>query len=158
MPFTYREYPRFSVTLSVEDCSPTPNERKQCGDIISCHYIDGTLTDHGDTGTAVPKLHILLHLEGLDRNEMDLLKAPNEVPFNPEGKPLARYDKRRYCIPFERLKKVYPTFDIAKAKDPTLVYQPFVLIQGDPPYDFLQKHRSFDVHGLVFDKVEGRYL
>lgn len=156
MSVVKRNYPRMLAVINTRDCVPNPpNERKLCGDIIGCTPLQRN--DHGTMGTKQGTQYLMLHLEGLTRREMGWLALANTVPFNPTGDSV-RYDKQRYCIPFERLKKVYPAFDIDQAKDQTLVYQPFVLVQGDPPYFFLQRPHVFDVHGLVFDKVTGGYL
>ena len=156
MPYTYRDYPEVLAGIATQDFAPHTNgtkERSLCGDIIAI------AKPHGDIGTKQATRWLWMNLEGLDTNEMEKLNLLNEVPFNAEpGQASVRYDKRRYCIPFNRLKKFYPSFDIAKAQDPNFVYQPFVLVYEDPPYTFLKKPTVFDVHGLVFDKATGRYL
>ena len=160
MPQTFREYPIRTVAICTQDFAPHTNgtkERSLCGDITVIKTPWGQ--DHGTIGSSEATQWLWFQLEGLDKNEMGYLSGVNRVPFDPADDGVhINYDKRRYCIPLERLKKLYPALDIAKAKDATVAYQPFVMTQGDPPYYFLKKPKVFDVQGLVFDKAIGRYL
>ena len=141
---TNRQYPVFEAALSCEDCAPHTNgihERKLAGDII------GIRRPALGIGSAERSRYIWLRLEGLEENEMWLL-----TELIPE------FDKRRFAIPFTRLRQAYPDFDISRAMNRDEIYQPFLNVDHNPPYYFLNEVPAFDVHGLVWDKVRGQFL
>ncbi len=132
------------------------NERIQEGDIVAVRKPNISI------GRKEANIYLWLRLEGLEENEMarlaDCLYEPNELNVE-SGVPTGnRYDKRRYCIPFDRLKEVYPAFNMEKARDPDVVYQPFLGIDENDLFYFLTEEPPFSVSGLVFDKQTGEYL
>lgn len=135
------KYPIFEVAISCEDCAPHVSERKLAGDIIAVRR------PGMEIGSGEDKRFLWLRLEGLEENEMAQLVAS-----------ITGFDKRRYSIPLDRLKVLWPSFDMNRALDPNDSYQPFILIDGDGPHWFLDITPAFSVHGLVYDKILGDYL
>jgi hypothetical protein len=126
-------------------------EKKKEGDIIAIR----------PAGTGVGKkerfVFLWLRLEAeFDRWEFDLLCLPNYEPFERED-PVARFDKRRFSIPFARLQIVDPAFDINLARDPEYLYQPY-LVTDEEDFTFVTTKPPFQVSGLVYDKAIGDYL
>lgn len=140
-------YPVCELALSLESCTPLAggHERKLAGDIIACRVPGSGI------GTAEAHSYLWLRVEGLEENVCARLTDRVE-----EGG--AAFDKRRYCIPLERLQAVVPTFDIARALDPLDLYQPFLVVDEDGPYTFLTMTPPLAAEGLIFDKVTGAYL
>ena len=153
-----RNYQRLLCVLNTQDYGfEGGGERSLCGDIIGVRPLIPGI--YGGLGTKQGAVNLILHLEGLDKNEMDQLHLGYDVPFDPENnEDFVSYDKRRYCIPFKRIKKLHPPFNINRAQDPDDVYQPFVTMDPDPFFEFLANPQLFRVEGLVFDKATGRYL
>lgn len=145
---TRRAYPVYEVALSCEDCAPHSgglSERKLAGDIIALRR------PHTSIGRKERATYLWLYLDGLEENDMAVLC--DELM---EG--TTRYEKRRYCIPFDRLAAVVPGFSIARALDVNDDYQPFLPIDLDEPHVRLTRTPPLDVHGLVFDRATGVYL
>lgn len=150
MPETFREYPVREITLSVTDENPlaSGHERKMAGDIISC-YKPGV-----GTGRKVVSTYLILRVEGFERSQFDRICQPME-----ESAPDFFFDKRRYCIPFERLKIYMPRLDLDRVRDPDDIYQPFVPLDEDTLlYIEGAEHPPISVVGLVFDKKTGMFL
>lgn len=146
---TDRKYPTMQIAISVEDCAPIGDtERKQLGDIIAVRAPSDGI------GKLEAATYLWLNIKGLEENEFADLVKPI---FNAAGSIV--YDKRRFCIPLERLQRAAAFLDITRAVDTTDIYQPFLNVDGDFPYLFFPRQYSpLDVHGLVFDKDTGRYL
>jgi len=92
-----------------------------------------------------------------------------------EGDATVIHEKRRYCIPLDRLKVVAPWLDLARVRDVSQRYQPFIPIDPEWPFHrFGTEARDqhgfqrfpanvvarppLNVHGLVFDKATMRYI
>ncbi len=148
MPFTFRNSRIRQLGLYVKSEAPlaTGHERIQEGDI-------GVVLDPNEGITGSERYHYLwLRVEGLDDSDMDRLQDPNQPVRG--GK--AFWDKRRHCIPFRRLKEIYPPLDLAKVGDPIDKYQPFLPIDNDTGL-FLAARPPLSVFGLIFDKETQRY-
>jgi len=154
-----RRYTRMRTALNTPEFTPlaSGHRRAVCGDIICCQP-PNQIDPVGSIGKAEAHTLLWLYLEGLEDQEMQLLASRDWEPYLTGDEPTIKFDKRRYCIPFRRLKKMYPAFDINRAKDPSDPYQPFVFIPDDPPYYFQSRPIVFQVQGLVFDKATGRFL
>jgi hypothetical protein len=64
--------------------------------------------------------------------------------------------KRRYTVDLDALAKVY-AFDIDRVRDIADDYQPFLTVDPDDG-TFLAPDESFILSGLIWDKVETRYI
>lgn len=140
---TFKKYPIYEVALSLEDCAPHTGgtkERKLAGDIVAFRKPAEAI------GLKEMKNFLWLRVEGLEENEMPRLVEPVEVGGQ-------YYDKRGYSIPLERLKKVFPSFDIERALNTDEVYQPFLVLDDDGRYTY--NHPPLNVHGLIFKKSHG---
>ncbi len=148
MGYINRKYPIMEIGLSLEGKSPlaSGSERKLVGDIISVHSPSLGL------GLLEVREYLWLRVEDLEENEFAIIKQPM---FQNEN----IFDKRRYCIPLERLQKVYPVLDVSRALDTNIIYQPFLPVDEDN-FMFLegQLEAPFSAHGLIFDKAIGDYI
>lgn len=145
---TNPNYPVFEIAISCEHGgthSGGLKERKCVGDIIAIRRPAQAI------GSKEMSRFLWLRVEGLEENEMARLTDPIEQ--NGET-----YDKRRYCIPLERLQAIVPSFNVNRAKDLNDKYQPFLNVDEEPPYRFIGQHRPLNVRGLVFDKLTGRFI
>jgi len=141
MPQTYRDYTPLDIALRV-------------------HYTNESRAKLGDIAAAVPmrtrlgskELHrfVWLRVYGLDWYEMRALQATVDEPV--------LYEKRRYCVPLGRLKQVYPAFDIAKATDENVIYQPFLMVDEETYHIRAKGSSIFPVHGLIRDRLTMRFL
>jgi len=148
MPFTFRNYRVRQIGLYVKSEAPlaTGHERIQEGDI-------GVVLNPNEGVAGIERAHYLwLRVQGRDDNDMDRLQDNNQPDIDGN----VFWDKRRYCIPFKRLKEVYPPLDISSVKDPVDMYQPFLGIDNDNGL-FLITRPPLTVFGLVFDKETRRY-
>ena len=157
MGYTNPNYPVMEIAINIENHAPAgENERSLEGDIIA---VRKPLEYIGDKET---KTFVWLLVEGLEENEMSRLDEVLYEPFSIDGtfsdENKVKYDKRRFCIPLERLKQVFPDFDIAKARDKNVIYQPFLPVDEDNLSRLPLKVKPLSVHGLVFDKVFGKYI
>ena len=142
MGYTNPNHPIFELALSLENCAPHTGgtkERKLAGDIVAIRRPAQAI------GTKEAKTYLWLRVQGLEENDMARLTDSIEG-----------FDKRRYCIPLERLKEIVPTFDIAKAMDPNVIYQPF-LILDEEDFKFLGSEQPFEIEDILFDKQTGKY-
>ena len=152
MPQTYRHYRVWQVVLSVEDRSPLASEAERAleGDIIAIR------TDGNGVGMKEMHRWLWVSVYGMDDDLMTFLQEGVT-----EGDEFEReiYDKRRYSIPLARLQAIYPTLDMARVRDVTDAYQPFMPVDEDQGY-YLEGSAQppFDVAGLIFDKTTGRYI
>lgn len=154
-------YPVREIALSLEDCAPHTDgtkERKLSGDIIVCRVPSQGI------GREEAQRFLWLRLDGLEEGQFarltDAVSDPSGPSLSdlPDGTPIVVFDKRRYCIPLDRLAQASPGFDVAQALDSTARYQPFLNVDEESPYLFLVDARPMDAHGLVFDKTTGAFL
>lgn len=155
MGWTSRDYPVAEIALSLEygGVLASGHERKIVGDIIAIRKPSAGI------GMAEMKRFLWLRVEGLEENEFGTLTMLESEEGGP-GEDLTSYDKRRYCIPLERLKALYPDFDINRALDSDDIYQPFLPVDEDGPALYLTSSvvAPLSVEGLVFDKRTRTYL
>ena len=154
---TVRQTKTYEVVLAVEDCSSlaSGHERKLCGDIIGFRPVDAPQA--GMVGSAERNRYVWVLLELTDE-EAGIISQPVVGGVDQDGRVIEYFDKRRYCIPLERLEKIVPSFNPARAKDSGDIYQPFCLLDEDPPWQIMTRARPLGTEGLVFDKVTGGYL
>lgn len=135
----------------------TGGERLKEGDIVVCRTVG--------TGIGLKEAHgyLWLRMEGLEHFQCGRLQDPfDDKPDGADDNDfpdLGWWDKRRFCIPLERLKIFCPALDLAKVRDRTLKYQPFLPIDEDDfRYTFSAEKRVLPMTGLVFDKRLQRYI
>ena len=137
-------YPTMEIAICLVDFAPlvSGHERGLVGDIIAVrkpHYGIGTKELDG---------FMWLRVEGLE--EAEFSKLTNAI---------SSHDKRRYCIPLEKLFELDPNFDIDLAKQSGSNYQPFLFVDDESDYSFiLEQYKPFNVFGLIYDKVTGDYI
>ncbi len=158
---TNRKYPTRAVVVRVRNSRAlsSGHERGQEGDIIGFCKI-------GRPAIGLSEAHefLWLHLDGLDDLRFDRLKDPLTDPLVTDSVDFIQYDKRRYCVPFDRLKVVAPFIDLARVRDVDDDYQPFLNIDKDDDQPLKYQHyilttpRSLRIEGLVFDKALGKFL
>ena len=151
MPHTFKSYSTWEVALAVESQNPNPppgGERVQEGDIV------GVRKPHFGIGPGEVRRYLWLQVHGLDDNEMSVL---NQSVM--EGDIV--HDKRRYCIPLDRLTGI----DLGRVRDVNDAYQPFLPVDQDHVddvegrMDYLDVGLTpLDVHGLVFDKATRKFF
>lgn len=151
---TFKEFIVYRVAVNIQDHSDHgTSERSKIGDIVDARPERSTVNGVGSGET---KDFIWLRLRGFSRDKMDRLTDIMEDTT--AGK---IYDKRRYYINLEDLKKQFPAFDIARAKDANDFYQPFYITNKQKDanwgYEFLIRSVIFDARGLVFDKQTRLY-
>lgn len=147
---TNPRYPVMEIALAVEDCASHTGrlrERKRAGDIVAVRQ------PHYAIGAKERAAYVWLRLEGLEENEMARLA---DVLVETEDGPV--FDKRRYCVPLDRLAEVLPGFDVGRARDTADTYQPFYNLDEETGTWLALQVPPLDVHGLVFDKLTGEYL
>jgi len=169
MPEAFREYPIREVgiyTVSYAD-NASGTERIKEGDILTIRKPQGAI------GQKEGALILWLLIEGLDSSEMDRLN--DRMGDNPDDLNAPIFDKRRYCIPLERLFILCPSLNLPRVRDTMDVYQPFLSIETDQYFyrytleghdihgirtlpDSAVKASPFQVHGLVYDKALRQYL
>jgi len=143
-------YPPVEVAIStVNSTDLAAHERKKEGDIMAVRLVGEWI----GVGTKEISQRLWLRVEGLEHYESMHLIDLNHDP-DPDGE---IFEKRRYCIPLDRLKEVYPALDIARVRDTADAYQPFLTLDGDN-YTFLTEENPLEVSGLVLDKYTGEYL
>lgn len=144
-----REYPIMELCLNTRNMAQlaSGNERSVEGDIVVIRR------PHTHIGKLEGLRRIWLLVEGFSIREFEVLTQR----LQENG---VKYDKRRFCIPFARLKRMAPFFDIDKARDNTILYQPFMCIDEDGPYWYLHGscRKPLEAHGLIFDRLTQRYL
>lgn len=156
MPETFREYPVVEVAILVRGNVPLPSghERAQEGDIIVSRRPFGWI----GRGERTRLLWFLL--DGLDWNEIVALDIVNTEPIDSgiiDPNEIV-HDKRRYSVPMDRLKEVASFLDLARVRDTTDTYQPFLNLDGDTGEILPSPRASFYIHGLVYDKAFQDFL
>ena len=118
MAETYRDRSLFLVAVSgITQRDVGGGERLREGDIRAVARAHPRM--HVGTGHAQRCEVLWLYLETFGEIDLDRLTASQEE----QG---VRYDKRRYCIPLARLRRLSPTLDLARVRDPLDCYQPFL--------------------------------
>jgi len=151
MSFLNPNYPTMEVAISLVDYAPlaSGHERVLAGDIIAVRK--------PDTGIGTKELEdfLWLRLEGLEEDEFS--KLTDNISDSTSN---IIYDKRRYCIPLERLLELDSTFDIDLTLQAGSKYQPYLFVDYELDYSFVLENplQPFEVSGLVYDKVIGDYL
>jgi hypothetical protein len=161
MGYTNRKFPVKEISIWTINQPDHQNERVIPGDICAIrkpHYVIG-LKEASEL--------IWLRIEGLEENDFAELRSPNfDADISEEHTGLLPsempdcFDKRRYFIPLNRIKKIYPALDLNRAKDQNDAYQPFITIDFADSgfYYYLAAIKPFNVHGLIFDKVKGEFI
>ena len=136
-------YPVMEMAISLVDHAPleSGHERVLAGDIIAVRYPDIGI------GLKEAKAFLWIRVEGLEEHELRLL-----------DRSIKGFDKRRYCIPLEKIKEIRPSFDVDLAMDENIIYQPFLTIDYETDYCFILEEPPFQISGLVYDKLTGEYL
>lgn len=144
-------YPVKEIAISLFSYAPlsSGHERVIEGDIVAVRDPDIGV------GRKEVEEFLWLRVEGLEESEFDRL-----TDYVQDSTSDIVYDKRRYCIPLERLIEADPEFDINLATDDDRIYQPFLLVDYDTDYSFVLEdgHLPFQVSGLIYDKTIGDYL
>jgi hypothetical protein len=142
-------YPVMEIAISLVSYVPleSGHERVIEGDIVAVRK------PNTGSGRKEAMIFLWLRVEGLEEAEFDKL---TDSISSSAGE---MYDKRRYCIPLEKLIEIHPDFDVDLANDNGVLYQPFLLCDNED-YTFLLEdgHLPFEVSGLIYDKVIGDYL
>jgi len=144
MPQTYQQFRVWEAGLLIPSyAGDAGGERGLSGDIITVR--------EPTNGVGLREMGHLLYLriDGLDDYDMQALMEPLY-----EGE--TWYDKRRYCIPFERLNELHP-LDFDRLYDVSDVYQPFLHVDSETGLYLFDAH-VFNVDGLVFDKMTQTYI
>jgi hypothetical protein len=139
---TNPKYPVMEIALSTVSYPDleSGHERKLAGDIV------GIRKSNIGAGLRELKRYLWLKVEGLEENEWALI-----------GKSIKGFDKRRFCIPLQRLVQFNASFDMEKAQDVNIIYQPFLPVDEETGL-WLYQPRPMNIMGLVYDKVTGIYL
>jgi hypothetical protein len=151
MPSTYRDH---NAVMEVVLCCfhggtlASGHERATVGDIIDVRRPLGRI----GTKECDQFLWIKLTCFG-DIDELWQLSQPH-TEQDPEG---PTFEKRRFCIPLDRLKQVYPSLDIARVRDTADKYQPFLGYDEEGAF-LIFNHSPLQIEGLVFDKTTGKFL
>jgi len=147
-----RSYPTAEVAIALFSGQ---GERLQEGDITSVRKPQIGI------GLKEAKTRLWLLVQGPQYIEYAGLKEKVTEPIDPtrlyEDQAYIKYDKRRFCIPLARLIQVFPTLDLAKARDLGQAYQPFYTLDTEN-HLWLTDRIPLDTAGLVFDKALGVYL
>ena len=161
-----RRYPIMEICVTTRSKAALASgaERSQEGDIIEVR------APNDGIGLSEARTLLWLRFEGLEDWEYGLLKDLWTEPLMilrddrvDQYPPV--FDKRRYCIPLERLKGVAPFFDLARARDGADPYQPFLPIDTDDD-DIRFQHVYFPgmarpplrIEGLIYDKARQVFL
>jgi len=135
-------YPVMEIAILLVDYAPlsSGHERGLVGDVAAIRKPANGI------GLKEAKILLWMRIEGLEESDMYKLVG------NIEG-----YDKRRYCIPLEKIKQIRPDFNEDMALNTDIIYQPFLMIDEDD-YCFILDDTPLQISGLIYDKVIGDYL
>ena len=111
-----KDYSTLELGLSCVNLMPY-NLRLQAGDIVVCRPAFGYI------GFKEAKQFFWLHIENTDTSQCS--QYHDIITQTWEGHEREPMDKRRYCIPFHRLEKVYPSINFNRLSDLDDPYQPF---------------------------------
>lgn len=147
---TNPNFPTREIVIALENApdNASGTERIKIGDIIAVRPPGSFI------GRLESRRYLWLHIDGLEENTFAIFMKQVFEPTDPQGTP---YDKRRYCIPLDRLEIVYPALNQTRALDLDDFYQPFLTIDSED-FEILTAGSPFDVNGLIFDKVIGDYI
>lgn len=122
----------------------TRKSKVQGGDIVVCRK------PRGEIGRKEAHRCVWLRVKGLTALEVETLTE--SVTYDDRLK-----DKRRFCVPFAKLKKALPDFDEVKARNPAYFYQPQI---GDHETRYRMKEQAdvIDLRGCIYDKTRQRFL
>ncbi len=159
MPETFRDYPVYELTLALFSKRDRQGEHIQEGDIVDAYPAGDVI----GMGRKEIKLFMRIRVEGWDSSQYGRLNTHLTEPpddFDEIDPEPPKYDKRRYCVPLDRLNKVLPSLDLAKARDPNVIHQPGMPVDTDDPHDYLEgaEMRPLPIEGLVWDKVLGEFI
>jgi len=145
-------YPVMEIAISLVSYAPlaSGHERVIEGDIVAVRKPDEGI------GREEAMNFLWMRVEGLEESEF--VKLTDYVVDSTSN---IVYDKRRYCIPLEKLVEADPEFDLELALEDEFMYQPFLFVDyEDRTFYFLLEdgHLPFQVSGFVYDKVIGDYL
>jgi len=145
-------YPVMEIAISLVAYAPlaSGHERVIEGDIAAVRKPNEGI------GREEAKHYMWMRVEGLEESEFAKL-----TDYIVDSTSNIIYDKRRYCIPLEKLYEADPEFDIDLALEEDHIYQPFLVVDyDDRTFEFLLEdgHLPFQVSGLIYDKVIGDYL
>lgn len=147
-----RDYPAAEIAIALWSLLP---ERLQEGDITAVRKPQIGI------GLKEASRFLWLLVEGPEYIEYAGLKEKVTEPIDPtrlyEDQVYIKYDKRRYCIPLERLKIVFPALDLARCRDLDDEYQPFYTLDEES-HLWLIDSTPLAIEGLIFDKAIGAYL
>jgi hypothetical protein len=172
MGYTNRKWPVREIAICLQNLPGAPgHEGSAVGDIAEVR------PPYWVTGRKERQRYLWLRVDGLEENEYKWLTDSWTEPLilydRSNEADVVAFQHRRFCIPLKRLKQVLPYFDIVKALDINICYQPFLPIdtgnfleqemnaheadEGDGRF-LSQQTMVLDVHGLVYDKARGEYL
>ena len=136
-------YSTFEMAILLVDLPDNgTHERAKIGDIIAIR-----LHNLHHCGNAEKGMFLWIPVDGLEDDEMSVFAD------SVEG-----FEKRRYCVPLDRLKELVPTLEMAKVLDPSIKYQPFTLPDEEDFNRYLAPTAPLPIQGSVFDKAIGTYL
>ena len=140
--------PVYEMAISV--CSYVPlssgHERCQEGDIVVLRPLTGCI------GLKERSAFLWICVSGISDVLAEEIHSSIIDPVTSQV-----YDKRRYCIPFARLKAVLPQLNLQRVRDHQDSYQPCVTVDEDTG-EFLGAASPVPVQGLIFDRQTMRYL
>lgn len=138
-----KSYPVMEIAIScVNSQDHTVGKvRRKMGEIITVRK------PHHVIGMKEAKDFLWLRVEGLEKKQWNILREFDSGLY-----------KRRYCIPFHRLKEVYPPLDLNRVYDRSDSYQPFCIPDFENDYRYAVTNKPFRTEGLVLDKVTRKYL
>ena len=117
---TNPNYPVMQMIVSILNnrSLASGHERTQEGDIISVRKL-------GRPAMGFKEIHdyLWLYVQGLEENKWTALARElyDPVSEEEEGVP-PHFDKRRFCVPLARLKRVVPSLDLARVRDRADIY------------------------------------
>ena len=148
MSYINKSYPEKEIAILTVNHE---KNRAKRGDIVVMR------NPHNVIGVKERADYLWLRIEGWEEDAYWSIHEPNFDAHYSNDEGTIAYDKRRYCIPFHRLKEVYSLFDIARAENISDEYQPFMIIDEDNGA-YLTPQKPYSIHGLVYDKVFREYL
>lgn len=142
MGHTNLKFPVMEILLSTVSYAglKSGHERKLAGDIVGVRHVNI------GAGLRELKRYLWLRVEGIEENDYPFLK-----------KGVKGFDKSRFCIPLHRLVQFNSAFDIEKAQDINIIYQPFIPVDEETGL-WLYEPNPMNIMGLVYDKETGIYL
>ncbi len=140
MSYINPDYSTMEVMLSTVSYPELDSERKLVGDIVEVRK--------PDIGAGLRELrrYLWLHMEGIEFDEWAILKTG-----------IKGFEKRRFCIPLERLVQFNSAFDPVKAMDTTIIYQPFLPVDEETGL-WLYDPNPINLMGLIYDKETGIFI